>query len=134
MFLVSMLIIVSPMQIPSISDEAATKVYVWGEVKQPGVYNLISSPDIVELISTAGGPTSSADLTRVKVIRGVKSTAMKINLKKAMGKGDVFFLMPGDVVVVPASFWAKAGSVVQVMTTLAVFVNLYISIRTYTGK
>jgi polysaccharide export outer membrane protein len=116
---------------PTLSDEGGTKVYIWGEVRSPGVYNLTSSPDLVELISTAGGPTSSADLTRVKVVRGIERKVVWFDMKRSMGRGELFFLMPGDVVMVPTSFWSKTVNLIQAVTTLAVLFNLYISVRSF---
>lgn len=111
------------------SEEGGVKVYIWGEVKTPGVYRLHGTPDLVELISTAGGPTEQADLGRVRVLRGVKPEELRINLFRSVQQGEVFFLMPGDVVVVPRSHWDRVRELLGVLANLAVFVNLYIALQ-----
>ena len=134
MFFISLLMIFGQMssQGPALS-EGATKVYIWGEVGAPGMYAMTSGLDLLELLSMAGGPTRSADLTRIKIIRGVRGEEFKFNLKRAIVKGELFLLMPGDVVVVPVAFWTSFWSKVmtgsQVITTLAVYVTLYFSIK-----
>lgn len=119
--------------LPTPAEAASNKFYVWGEVRTPGMYRFTVSPDLVELIWTAGGPTGGADLGRVTVMRGAERKVVRINLKRMMGTGEVFTLMPGDAVVVPTSFWGRLGSAVSVATSLAVFVNLYVSVRYLLG-
>ena len=81
------------------------RVYVWGQVRAPGAYSFIASPDILELLSAAGGPTENANLKRVILIRAVTQTRMRINLSAMLNKGQVVRLSPGDVVIVPSSGW-----------------------------
>jgi len=109
-------------------EGGALKVYIWGEVKSPGAYQLSGTPDIVELISTAGGPTASADLSRVTLIRSINTERMRINLKRSLNQGNIIFLSPGDVVLVPAGFWSRVRDNLPVITTLAIFANLTLTI------
>lgn len=51
------------------SDALLMPVKIWGEVKNPGIYEVPIGIDLIELISSAGGPTSAAKLSKVKVIR-----------------------------------------------------------------
>jgi len=116
------------------------KVYIWGEVKSPGAYQLATRPDIIELISTAGGPTQNADLTRVTVIKAMDGKVERINLKalvRANRRIDsssgglaqaVIFLTSGDVVLIPTNFWAKVKQDLPIITTLAIFANLALTI------
>ena len=71
--------------------------YVWGQVRNPGAYELPPSSSVVELISKAGGPTDYADLSKIKILR--KDKTYKINLKRR--KSLSFLLEQGDVVIVP---------------------------------
>ena len=45
-------------------------VYVTGQVAQPGKQTFERIPDLWTIINEAGGPTTTADLTRVTIIRG----------------------------------------------------------------
>ncbi len=42
-------------------------VAVWGEVKSPGNYRVPYNTNVVELLSIAGGPTSTAKLSAVRI-------------------------------------------------------------------
>lgn len=50
----------------------AIKVYVSGEVAQPGVYSLRAGDRVEELLQAAGGPTAAADLERLNLSQRVK--------------------------------------------------------------
>ena len=60
------------------SQVPGSKYYVWGQVRTPGAYSFIASPDILELLSAAGGPTPDANLKRVVLIRAVSQTRTRI--------------------------------------------------------
>jgi hypothetical protein len=109
-------------------EGGALKVYIWGEVKSPGVYQLSGTPDIIELISTAGGPTARADLSRVTLVRSISPKRMRINIKNSLNQGNMIFLSPGDVVLVSTGFWNKVRDNLPIVTTLAIFANLTLSI------
>ena len=44
-------------------------VHIWGEVKSPGEYRVSYDTNVLELISKAGGPTSFANLSKVRLTR-----------------------------------------------------------------
>lgn len=44
-------------------------VHIWGEVKSPGEYRVSYDTNVLELISKAGGPTSYANLSKVRLTR-----------------------------------------------------------------
>ena len=110
-----------------------TKVYIWGEVRQPGLYQVSSDADILELIALAGGPTSYADLSNVLLIRGEPGTKpIRVNLNRYLmhkRSENVIFLKPGDAVIVRSNIWKKVRSAISFLSSVAVFVNLYILIR-----
>ncbi len=77
-------------------------VYLLGQVKSPGDYQLRPNVGILELIASAGGPTNRADLAKAVVIRG-KTETIKLDLFTAFAKNqspDVK-LQAGDVLFVP---------------------------------
>jgi len=115
---------------PSGTDYQAPmfKFYVWGQVQSPGAYRLSANPDIVELLSAGGGPTEKADLSRVTLVRGVDQRHQTLNLRRLLNSGQTLTLSPGDVVIVPESFWYRFRDEITIVTSLAVFVNLYFTI------
>ncbi|MEO0050202.1 MAG: SLBB domain-containing protein [candidate division WOR-3 bacterium] len=110
------------------------KYYVWGQVRSPGAYSLSANPDVVELISAGGGPTTEADLSRVVLVRAISKSRVRINLKKMLAKGEVIPLSPGDVVIVPRSFWYSFRNELTFVSTVAVLVNLTLTIINLTQK
>lgn len=86
-------------------------VYVFGEVKQPGEIQMLGR-DITatEAISMAGGLTRIASLSAIKIVRVVNGEERKIqlNLNDIIKRGDKSKdvpLRPGDIIVVPESFF-----------------------------
>jgi len=79
---------------------------IWGEVHSPGVYPLEAQIDLVEAISFAGGPTSLADLKRIKVLRkgNPEGLLQRVNLKNSVEKGNPspFLILSDDTIIIPA--------------------------------
>ena len=68
-FLVVSLFASSDYSVPGIdSDEILMPVNVWGEVRSPGVHMIPWDSDLRDALSAAGGPTSTADLSDVRII------------------------------------------------------------------
>lgn len=107
-----------------------TKLYIWGEVKSPGLYYVEPNADILELISLAGGPTSYADLAHITLIRGQageKEIVINLGDYLAVGKSEEpIFLRSGDIVIIKSNLWKKVRSTVSFLASIVVFVNLYI--------
>jgi len=88
-------------------------VYVMGAVGRPGKYPM--KGDIISLrdvIIESGMPTEVAALRRVHIIKPDPSdpTSTKVNLYAILYKGkleDNFDLVPGDIVVVPTTFFSQ---------------------------
>lgn len=51
-----------------VSDEILMPVNVWGEVRNPGLHMVPWDSDLRDALSAAGGPTSTADLSGIKII------------------------------------------------------------------
>lgn len=78
------------------------RVYVLGEVNQPGMYELDKSRNLLDAIGAAKGWTKNAAKTKVFLIRkDQKGEPMKINLMALLNKGDTSVNLPlrqGDVI------------------------------------
>ena len=82
------------------------KVFITGEVTQPGAYPLASSMTVMQLIAIAGGLTEFAEPKNISIMRvdGSETTTFDFNYKDvARGKKreQNIVLKPGDTVVVP---------------------------------
>ncbi len=82
------------------------KVFITGEVTQPGAYPLASSMTVMQLIAIAGGLTEFAEPKNISIMRvqGNETTTLDFNYKDvARGKNrqQNIVLKPGDTVVVP---------------------------------
>lgn len=78
------------------------RIYILGQVARPGEYQLRPGAGIMELLASAGGPTTRADLAKVVVMRG-RTEATQLNLLEAFAanKNPEFRLLAGDVLFIP---------------------------------
>jgi len=82
-------------------------LFLTGQVVAPGRYSFEVMPDVLQLLSQAGGPLPSADLSNVSIIRPTTTgpEVMPIDVSAYM-RGQVTDplpdLMPGDTVDVPS--------------------------------
>ncbi len=81
------------------------RVYVLGEVLQPGVFELKGPITILQAIAMARGLTTFAAKSKIFVVRGEKSgLRIPFNYDKYVQGGDIeqnVILRPGDTVIVP---------------------------------
>ena len=80
------------------------KVYVSGQVRNPGVHRLRSETSFLQLIIMAGGFTDWADQKNILIIRKEKGAEIRItaNYKKIIkGKASDFAIKRGDTVIIP---------------------------------
>lgn len=95
--------------VPAISQES-NRVYVFGEVKNPGVYTFSgSSMRLFDAVSQAGGISVFAHPESTQIVRGdiTQPEVVSPNLKELIEKGDQtqnIALANGDLVYVPRSF------------------------------
>jgi polysaccharide biosynthesis/export protein len=84
--------------------EGVNLVYVLGEVRSPGVYQLTEGMTMRDLLARTGGHIPSSARTRhVVFMRDVDQETTKVflvNLQKMLKTGDDMLLKPGDVVYV----------------------------------
>lgn len=80
------------------TDEVLMSVHVWGEVRSPGTYLVPVESDLIAGISVAGGPTSVARLSDVRIVYG--DSEVKYDLEDFLeGRGEpVPRLQPGATI------------------------------------
>jgi hypothetical protein len=110
------------------------KYYVWGQVRGPGAHKLGASPDLLELLSAAGGPTQYADVNHVVLIRATTQQRVTINLKTMLLSGQVISLSPGDMVIVPNSAWYSIREYLSVTGTVVSFATLFFTIMNWVAR
>ena len=80
--------------------------YLIGQVSQPGEYSFAKVPSIWELIRSAGGPTDTCNLRKVRLVRedGSKTEVTELDISGLFegGTGPDVELEPGDTLVLPA--------------------------------
>jgi protein involved in polysaccharide export with SLBB domain len=103
----------------SVKSTTPLKVFVGGEVKNPGVFDMAGDGDALRAIIQAGGFTNGAKRNQVVIIRrGPDGRAMMrtANLLQGLtspGGADLVPLRRFDVVYVPRSGVAEAGLFMQ---------------------
>jgi polysaccharide export outer membrane protein len=89
----------------TVSEIRSKFVYITGEVKSPGVYPLLESTDVLQMIIKAGGLSPYARRKSIYVLRSAEGKQQRIPVnyvKLLRGDGDQNIqLQVGDTVVVP---------------------------------
>jgi len=96
--------------IPNISvmvmEANSFKVYISGQIKNPGVYRLRSETSLLQIIPMAGGFTDWANQKKILIIRKENGEEKRITVNyKKIVKGDDkssnIILKSGDTIIVP---------------------------------
>ena len=85
-----------------------------------------SAFNIIDLLSSAGGPTRSARLNDVRIVRK-NQEVITVDIEKYVKTGNQDLLVPlqpGDVIIVSGSISDIFGRVVGFMRDLAIIVNV----------
>ena len=105
-------------------------VQVWGQVHKPGLYAVPDDTGIVGLLSYAGGPTESANLSSVRLIHvGSDQQPTAIDLEALVEHGKLDepgALAPGDVLMVPANRSHRLLRFTSMLTLLTLMANVVV--------
>lgn len=102
----------------TIADYNSKKVYVFGEVSNPGPYTYNGRNTILRLMASAQ-PTRLSDPAKIQILRpgpNGEAERLTVNLNKIVQKGDTRMDAPlheGDIVYVPANPLAAVGLAFQ---------------------
>lgn len=101
----------------SVVEYKSRTVTVLGEVRAPGPYGFVEIPSLWDVILTAGGPHTEADLSSVQIVRGNPApgepATISVDLSAGVGASrDQEFptLMAGDKIFVPSMGDVPVGS------------------------
>ena len=92
--------IVNPQVSIFVEEFRSRVVYVTGQVNRPSAFTIEPDTTVIQAVTMAGGFTPLAAQGRIKIIRkinGVEKVFKKVPLHEK--------LMPGDVMVIPESFF-----------------------------
>ncbi|MBI5309037.1 MAG: polysaccharide biosynthesis/export family protein [Planctomycetes bacterium] len=113
------------------------RIYVLGDVHNPGLIESKTDVSILEAVTRAGGANLSAARSHVRVVRGNMKNpeVIPIDLKRLIDNSDLSLnvqLQDGDVVYVPTSFLGKFSNsfalsipILQALTYPAIYRDLY---------
>ena len=90
----------------TVSALSGLKIYVIGQVRRPGEFQLNTNIDVVRALSMAGGTNEFANLGAIKILRRLKGVQQTIpfnyrDIEKGTNLHQNLMLMAGDVVIVP---------------------------------
>jgi len=86
--------IVNPQLTIEIKEMPGECFFVYGEVEQPGRYDLIKSTTILKAIATAGGVTERAALRKTKIVRerGEKKIEISVEMTDLIEAQDIIMV------------------------------------------
>jgi polysaccharide export outer membrane protein len=115
--------------IPVLVQRAPRYIYVLGEVRTPGRYELIGPTTLMQAISMAGGWNIGANLRQVVVFRRAEDwrlLATMVNLepalmgKKACQTGEIW-LADSDVIILPKSAIQRLDDFIELVFTRGIY-------------
>jgi protein involved in polysaccharide export with SLBB domain len=120
------------LQNPSVQARSMIRLAIVGEVGSPGFYTLPASLLMEDVVMTAGGPTRSANLDRIRIERAGEVVWRDGTLQQAMLDSrtlDQLSLQAGDRIVVPSRPAPPWRTALTVLTTAGSLLWLYRRIR-----
>jgi polysaccharide export outer membrane protein len=99
-----------------LEKHAGSLVYVLGAVEKPGGFIIGKPISVAQALALAGSFKNEAELSSVVVTRRHQGTMVATRLDLTLsaelgGRGDLFFLMPDDIVFVPRTRLSEAAQV-----------------------
>ena len=111
---------------PSVRAQTMLRVQVSGDVANPGFYSIRTDTPVSDVIMNAGGPTTSANISKVELRRGstvvVKRDGIQAAIRSEFTMSDIG-ARPGDELYVPAkptgTKWTKVATVAAAVSSIA---------------
>lgn len=124
----------------SIKGKALIPVHFWGEVRTPGLHFVPVDTKFIEALSMAGGPSSLANLEKVKLVRRSDRDVKTIEFDLTEGGSNEPYstvVKPSDSVFVPRDYWRTDrtyySSLINVGVTLLTGILIYKQIQDRNG-
>ncbi len=114
-------------KVPHLSVNALFRINILGEIRTPGFYFVSDSEKFTAILAFAGGPTETADLSDIVLIRDFE--AIEIDIETIIQNGrnaSDFGLQSGDQIYVPRKWWVdNSGVVTTIISILALAITTY---------
>lgn len=112
---------------PHLSINALFRINILGEVENPGFYFVSDSERFTAILAFAGGPTETADLSDILLVRDFESIEMDVESIIQEGRNNSDFgLQSGDQIYVPRRWWAdNSGVVTTIISIIALAITSY---------
>lgn len=88
----------------SITQYNSKRIFIFGEVNEPGSFPYRSNITIIEAMALAGGFTQGADTNKTKLSRVIRGTEIQVQVpvqEIVEGRSRNIKLLPGDIVYIP---------------------------------
>lgn len=113
---------------PAVTARSLMRVSILGEVGQPGFYVVPTNLVLTDVLMQAGGPTRTAELTKIYVERGTEKIWEGEVLQQAITEGrtlDQLSLLAGDRIVVPGH---KTSNFYNSLRTFTLLITIPVTI------
>ena len=115
------------------TEQLKIRTYIWGQVRNPGLYIVPDDTDLLTLISSAGGPTENAKISKIRIIRSTidGEKVINVDLKEYIETGQtelIPILKPGDTIIVSGSTYYAFTKAVNWLSQIAVILSVYVAI------
>ncbi len=95
-----------PVVVVSVVSILGNKIYIIGQVNDPGEYVMSTDLDVMQALSVAGGATPFAELNDIKILRRTANSQMAIGFRynevvRGRNLEQNIVLQSGDLIVVP---------------------------------
>jgi hypothetical protein len=112
------------------AEQLKIKAYIWGQVRNPGLYIVPDNTDLLTLISSAGGPTENAKLSKIRIVRptaeGEKIRWVYLKEYVETGNYDLIpILQPGDTIIVSGTIYYAFQKMAQFLSQVAIVLSVY---------
>ena len=95
-------------------------INIWGNVREPGIHFVPSGSNLLQSLSAAGGPTESADISAVRILRKNQSTYTDL-LKSSAPP----LVQANDMIYVHQTYKAELPLIFSGISTVISLVTLY---------
>ena len=102
---------------PSIVITPLRRIYVLGEVTEPGLYNVDPTISLAGAIAMAGGANTQGDLDNIRVVRGDGQVRAGLRMDSQLSEADV---RSGDQIFVGRRSWFDRNSTFIVSALLSI--------------
>lgn len=109
-----------------LEKHSGAKIYVLGEVVEPGAYDITKPTSVIQALALSNGHTRDALLDEVYVIRrkAKQIIATRVNILDTLSfssDGSMFYLLPDDIVYVPSSPLSDAAHLANQISEVLMF-------------